>query len=78
MRLDYDFVVRVFVNLNDIIDNVRQLNARSVDFYSTLLAEINFDVGHLEGDSFGPTRMLRLACIVRHTNRESVIDAIRC
>lgn len=76
MRLDYHFVIATFMNFNYFIDNMRQLDSRSIDFHTQLLAEVDFDICHLECDSFRPTGMFRLACIIRHTNWECVIDAI--
>lgn len=76
MRLDNHFVVAALVNLDDFLDDMRQHDARSIHFYAQLLAEVDFDVGHFKGDCLRPARVLRLTCVVRHANRECVVDAV--
>lgn len=78
MRLDNHFVVAALVNLDDFLDDMRQLDARSIHFYAQLLAEVDFDVGHFKCDRLRPARVLRLTCIVRHANRECVVDTVGC
>lgn len=77
MRLDNHLVVVGLVNFNYFVHNMRQLHPRSVHLHTQLLTEINLDIGHLEGDGFGPTRVLRLSRIVRYADGKCVILAIR-
>lgn len=54
MRLDDHLVVFVFIYLDDIVDDVRQLNTRSVHFHAQLLTKVDLYVSHLKRDSFRP------------------------
>lgn len=68
MRLDDNLVVLVPVDLDHIFDDVRELNARSINLHAQLLSEIDLDVCHFEGDRLRPAGMFCLSSIVRHTN----------
>lgn len=76
MRLDDHLVMLVVVDLDELVDGMRKLDPRPVDFHAQLLSEVDLDVGHLECHRLGPTGMLRLSRVVRHPDRECVIDAV--
>lgn len=76
MWLDNNFIIATLVNFHQLVDDVRQLNSRSIHLYAQLLTEINLYVGHLESNCFGPAGMFCLACIVCYADRERMIDAI--
>lgn len=68
MRLNNHLVMLVLVYLDKLVNGMRKLDPRPVDFHAQLLSEVYFDVGHLKCDSLGPTGMLCLSCVVGHSN----------